>query len=205
MQEPGMLHDDIQTLVCARLFHDFFPLGLQQEDDASDMLLGAENLKNGQVTRSLRQPALLGRAAGVCKTWHAAVVKHRRTKLLDAVEYINSMSQVVLYIPHSHMPSQSLMRFKVLLGSRDMYDVCFVRRMNDLSTLSAQCVIQTHDDKPTWASLERHYALHELCWVPFQSMQPEEQEQFRLWHQNTMQELDMWLALQHSIFKLRLL
>jgi hypothetical protein len=201
-----MLHDDIQTLVCARLFHDFFPLGLQQEDDASDMLLGAKNLNIGQVTRSLRQPALLGRAALVCKTWHAAVIKHRRTKLLDAVEHINSISKsLMLYIPHAHMPFQSMTRFKVLLGSRDMYDLCFVRRMNDLSTLSAQCVIQTHDDKPTWTSLERHYALHELCLVSFRTLQPAEQEQWRLWRQNTKESLDMWLTQQYLIFKLRLL
>ena len=206
MQEPGMLHDDIQTLVCARLFEDCFPLELGA-DDASDVLTKAFLFNNtdGQFTRSLRQPAELGRTAGVCKTWHAAVVKHRMTKLLKAVEHMNRLSSnLALYFADNDMPIpfEALMRFKVLLGSRDMYLVQYVRRRDELSVY---CVIQTHNDKPTWTSLERHYALHKLCLVSFRTLQPAEQEQYRLWRQKTKEELDMWLTQQYLIFKLRLL
>ena len=99
-----------------------------------------------------------------------------------------------------------------MIGSHDMYDVVFMRSRNEKTgesdvpqELFAQCVIQTHDDKPTWTSLERRYAFHKLCFVKYSSLQPEEQEQHRLWHKSTCEALKMWLELQYRIFKLRLL
>jgi hypothetical protein len=119
---------------------------------------------------------------------------------------------MVLYFHESDMLRESSLRFKVMLGSRDMYDVVFRRRRSETAgeadvpqELFAQSVIQTHDDKPAWTSLERRYAFHELCFVRYSSLQSEEQEQHRLWHKSTCEALNMWLELQYRIFKLRLL
>ena len=216
MQEP-----DVQMLVCAQLFKDYFPLDsnplaswLQHADHPSDRLIDDRaNEDLGQIIRTLRQPAVLGRVAGTCKTLHAAVKEHRMAKLLDAVEHINTLpKRVVLYLSECAVPAATCMRFTVSLGKRDMYEVTYVRRTIEQDAdddvpqeLVAQCVIQTHDDKPTWTSPERRYAFHRLCFVNYWGLQPAEKQQHRLWHQETSQALNVWLAQQHRIFKLRLL
>ncbi len=187
-----MLHD-VQMAVCAQLFKDVFPLGSDTIDnaneDAPDRWIDEIVTRySGQFIRALRQPAVLGRVAGTCKTLHTAVQKYRTAKLLDAVESINTYpTLMVLYFHESDMLRESSLRFKVMLGSRDMYDVVFMRRRSETAgeadvpqELFAQSVIQTHDDKPTWTSLERRYAFHELCFVKYSSLQSEEQEQHRL-------------------------
>jgi hypothetical protein len=215
MMEPKMLYD-VQQLVCAQLFKDLFPLGLKTrcEDEAEaapDRLLDKRGSQDsGQIIRALRQPAVLGLVAGTCKTLHAEVKKYRTEKLLDAVESMNSYPRsMVLYLSECAVPAATSMRFTVSLGKREMYEVAFVRRTIEqaadgvLQELFAQCVIQTHDDKPTWTSLERRFAFHKLCFVNYWGLQPAEKQQHRLWHKETSEALNMWLAQQHRIFKLR--
>ena len=219
MQEP-----EVQMLVCAQLFKDLFPLGLKkdfvwmtlcenEDEDAPDRLLDKRGSQDsGQIIRALRQPAVLGRVAGTCKTLHAEVKQYRTAKLLDAVESMHTYPRsLVLYLSECAVPAATSMRFTVSLGKRDMYAVTYVRRDKEQAAddvpqeLVAQCVIQTHDDKPTWTSLERRYAFHRLCFVNYWGLQPNEKAQHRLWHQETSEALNVWLAQQHRIFKLRLL
>ena len=211
---------EMQMLVCAQLFNDLFPLGLKEaherlddDEDAPDRLLDERgNQDSAQIIRALRQPAVLGMAAGVCKTWREAVKKHRRAKLVDAVEKMNTFpKRMVLYMNACAVPAATSMRFTLSLGKREMYEVTFVRRTIEEAAadvpqeLIAQCVIQTHDGKATWTSPERHYAFHKLCFVDYWALQPAEKDQHRLWHKDTSEALNMWLEHQYNIFKLRLL
>ncbi len=211
---------DVQTLVCVQLFKDLFPLGLKKADDRLDededeldrLLDERKNQDSGQIIRALRQPAVLGRVAGTCKTLHAEVKKYRTAKLLDAVENINTYPAfMVLYLSDCAVPAATCMRFTVSLGKRDMYEVAFVRRTNEkaaddgvLQELFAQSVIRTHDGKPTWTSLERRFAFHKLCFVEYWGLQPAEKAQHRLWHKETSETLNLWLELHYRIFNLRL-
>ena len=217
--EPKMLYD-VQMLVCDQLFQDLFPLGfiVDEDEDAPDRLLDERGLMlsleqdSGQIIRALRQPAVLGRVAGTCKTLHAEVKKYRAAKLLDAVENMNTYPRsMALYLSECAVPAATCMRFTVRLGKRDMYEVAFTRRTIEqaadgvLQELFAQCVIQTHNGNTDWTSVERRFAFHKLCFVNFWGLQPDEKEQYRLWHKETSEELAMWLAQQTLIFKHRLL
>jgi hypothetical protein len=221
--EPKMLYD-VQMLVCAQLFKDLFPMGLKKgfvwmtaceeyDEDAPDRLIDERGKQdNGQIIRALRQPAVLGRVAGTCKTLRAEVKKYRTAKLLDAVENMNTYPRpMALYLSECAVPAATCMRFTVRLGKRDMYEVAFVRRDKEQAAddgvpqeLFAQSVIQTHDGKPAWTSLERRFAFHKLCFVNFWGLKPDEKEQYRLWHKQTGETMNLWLELQRNIFKLRL-
>jgi hypothetical protein len=210
---------DVQMLVCAQLFQDLFPLGLKKgfvwmtvceeyAEDAPDRLIdkrGSED--SGQIIRALRQPAVLGRVAGTCKTLHAEVKKYRTAKLLDAVEHFQTYPRaMVLYFD-----APTCMRFTVSLGKCDMYEITFTRRDKEQAAdgvpqeLFVQSVIQTHNGKPAWTSLERRFALHKLSFVDYWGLQPADKEVYRLWKKETDETLQLWLELQRSIFKLRLL
>ena len=217
--EPKMLYD-VQMLVCAQLFKALFPLGLKtaherldDDEDAPDRLLDQRGSQDsGQVIRALRQPALLGMLAGTCKTLHAEVKQYRTAKLLDAVENMNTYPRTMaLFLSECGVPAATCLRFTVRLGNREMYAVTFTRRTIEqaadgvLQELFAQCVIQTHNGNTDWTSVERRFAFHKLCFVNFWGLQPGEKEQYRLWHEETSEELAMWLAQQTLIFKHRLL
>jgi hypothetical protein len=136
----------------------------------------------------------------------------QKTKLLDAVENMNTYpKRAVLLLSECAVPAATCMRFTVSLGKRDMYDVAFVRRTIEKGAddvpqeLIAQCVIPTHDDKPTWTSLEHRFAFHKLCFVNYWDLQPAEKAQYRLWNKDSCEGLNMWLEQQYAIYKLSLL
>ena len=179
----------------------------------------------GDFAKKLTEPAVVSRAAGVCRAWHEKVKARRTAVLLEAVgDYVHfCMLGSVLHLADIDMygiypgggaqtfvPPETRDKMAVWLGSREMYAVEAVRRTIEPAgdgvpwELVVQSCMRGFTDKPAMTCTHEGIAVHRVCCVHEDAREPAEQKEFDDWHDATYERLGMLFDLLNAVFKLRL-
>jgi len=171
----------------------------------------------GDFAKKLTEPAVVSRAAGVCRAWHDKVKARRAAVLLEAVGgYVHyCMLGGALYLADIDMygvisaggapaevPPETRLRIAVRLGEREMYAVEAVRRTRDELVLQAS--VCSWADAPPRAYMPHGVALHRLCWVHEDLRAPAEQEELDDWHATASARLGLLLEHWRNVATCRL-
>ena len=179
-------------------------------------------------TMQLIQPAIVGMAAGVCKSWYMQIQAHRTTLLMQVViDYVHfctlssalNLVDIDMYgiypggMQQTFVPPETRMRMAVRLGSREMYAVEAVRRTIEPAGdgIPIKLILQTWMRKftdapeaPPKTYMKREIAIHRVCWMHEDLRNPKEQKEFDVWHDFAYERLRLILDLWKSVFAFKL-
>lgn len=183
-------------------------------------------------TLQLIQPAIVGRAAGVCKAWYAQVQAHRTRLLMQVViDYVHyCMLDSALHLVNIDMygvypggmqqtfvPPETRMRMAVRLGSCEMYAIEAVRRTIEPAGdgIPIKLILQTYMRKftdapnaPPKTYMKREITVHRVCWMHKDLRKPKEQKELDAWYDSwydvAYERLRLILDLWKNVFACKL-
>jgi hypothetical protein len=220
------MYELVQELVLSELLTDGFEERIIEANNPGDYF----NEPGANFTMQLKQPLVMGRAAGVCKKWYSQVQALRTSQLLQVVDnYVHfCMFSSALHLVDIDMygtypgnmqqtlvPSETRARFAVCLGSRDMYAVEAIRRtiepVGDDVHIEFELVVQpcmhsftNAPDAPPKTYTNKEIAVNRVCWVHEDIREPIEQEEFDNWNDATYKRLCRLLEYWKKVFTYRL-
>ncbi|MEI7668962.1 MAG: hypothetical protein WCJ33_02640 [Pseudomonadota bacterium] len=216
----------VLELVFFNLFTDGFEEQIIEANDPGHYF----NEPGANFTMQLKQPLVMGRAAGVCKTWYAQVQALRTLLLLQVVDnYLHfcmvssalNLVDIDMYgtypgnMQQTHVPSETRVRFAVSLGSREMYAVEAIRRtiepVGDDVPIEFELVVQpcmhsftNAPDASPKTYMKKEIAVNRVCWVHEDIRKPTEHVEFDNWNDATYERLYRLLEYWKKVFTYRL-
>ena len=169
--------------------------------------------REGEVTVSIRQPALLSTFALVCRTWHEELQVYRQQQADTLVAQFIELSPVQAlellnisnYSPEDWTlaPDVSILTFEVYLGSRLQLAISLKRRRVKDSPVAdqellVQCGVAERTDGRPWLSPELSLGPHETCSKSGWDFTDEDNDIYDLWYQQTNTHIHEWLTNQFT-------